>query len=122
MKGGIPVILVIGASASGKRTYVKSLGYVDADMADAVLDERPVLFNLQDMISAAPDSGDALLPRLIEKQVVICNEVGSGVIPAESDERQARVKTGRLCILLAQNAQKVVRLVSGIPTVIKENL
>jgi adenosyl cobinamide kinase/adenosyl cobinamide phosphate guanylyltransferase len=89
-------------------------------MADAVLDERPVLFNLQDMISKDPGSGDILLAELIKKQVVICNEVGSGVIPAERREREAREKTGRLCILLAQKAEKVVRLVSGIPTILKE--
>ena len=33
-----------------KVEYVKSLGYSDSDIADGVLDERPVLNNLQDMV------------------------------------------------------------------------
>ena len=62
----------------------------------------------------------ALLPALLEKEIVICNEVGSGVIPMDPKQRQSREMTGRLCILLAQRAEKVVRLICGIPQIIKE--
>ncbi len=115
------MIFVIGGLASGKRDYVKKeLGYSENDMADAVLDERPVIFNLQDLIAGNLSAADALLPALFEKQVVICNEIGSGVVPIDKTERAAREATGRLCIALAENAEKVVRICCGIPSVIKE--
>lgn len=113
------MVLVIGAAASGKREYVKTLGYNDGDLADAVLDARPVLYNLQALVAKDPRNAPKLLPELLKKQVVICNEVGSGVIPVEKSERETREQTGRLCIQLAQKADCVVRLVCGIPTVIK---
>lgn len=115
------MILVIGGLASGKRDFVKiEYGYLESDMADAVLDERPVIFNLQDLVSARVDEADRLLPSLFEKKVVICNEIGSGVVPIDKTERAAREATGRLCVALADNAEKVVRIYCGIPFVIKE--
>lgn len=113
------MLLVIGAAASGKRAYVKTLGYRDADMADAVWDDRPVLLNLQDLIAAAPARAEDLLAPLLEKEVVVCNEIGSGVIPVRAEERELREQTGRLCILLAQQSDKVVRLVCGLPVTLK---
>ncbi len=113
------MILIIGALASGKLDYARSLGFSDDEIADAVLDERPVLNNLQDLVFADPAGSDALYPALLEKQVVICNEVGSGVIPISYQERAGREATGRLCIRLAQEARQVVRLVCGLPSVIK---
>lgn len=116
------MLLIVGGEGSGKRTFAKTLGYTDKDMADAVLDDRPVLFHLEQMVFADPACTDELLPALEGKEVVICNEVGSGVIPVERAERAGREATGRLCVLLAQRADCVVRMVSGIPTVIKGEL
>ena len=118
-KGGASVILVIGARASGKRDYVLSLGYRPEDIADGVVDERPVLDNLQDLTMQDPEGAPALYDLLVCKEVVICDEVGSGVIPLEKERRLGREATGRLCCRLAKEAERVVRLVCGIPTVIK---
>lgn len=116
------MLLIVGGEGSGKRSFAQTLGYTQADMADAVLDERPVLYHLEQMVFADPDCTDALLPELVKKEVVICNEVGSGVIPADRAERAGREATGRLCVLLAQKADCVVRMVSGLPMVIKGEL
>lgn len=112
------MLLVIGGAGSGKREYVKSLGYADEDIADAVLNDKPVLDNLQDIVFADPMNVE-VFDTLLQKRVVICNEVGSGVIPLDPRDREVREATGRLCSRLAQHAQKAVRLVSGIPIVIK---
>lgn len=114
------MILVIGAAASGKRAYAASLGFSAEDMADAVLDKRLVLHNLQALVAHDPAGAPALLPALTEKALVLCDEVGCGVIPEDPAARAARVATGRLCILLAQRAKRVVRLVCGIPSVLYE--
>lgn len=114
------MILVIGARASGKLEYVKSLGYSDSDIANGVLDGRKVVYNLQNVVFRDPENAPNLLDELLQKEVVVCDEVGSGVIPLERSERLAREATGRLCIQLAKRASCVVRLVCGLATVIKE--
>ena len=48
--------------------------------------------------------------------------VGSGVIPIDYETRLGREAVGRLCVRLAQRAECVVRMVCGIPTVIKGEL
>lgn len=113
------MILVIGSRASGKRAYIQSLGYTDVQISDGTLDEKPVLYGLEQLVFAAPETAPALLSPLCEKEVVACGEVGSGIIPLEKADREAREATGRLCVQLAQRADKVIRLVAGIPTVIK---
>lgn len=118
-KGGEGMILIIGGEGSGKRSFARSLGYTDADMADGVLDGRPVLYHLERMILAEPELAEEILPELLQKEVVICDEVGSGVIPADRAGRTGREAAGRLCIHLAQRAQTVVRMVCGIPAVLK---
>lgn len=114
------MILVIGGESSGKLDYVKTLGYFQTDIADGVLDGRKVVYNLQNIVFRDPEAAPALLDALLLKEVVVCNEVGSGVIPLQRADRAAREATGRLCIRLAQSAERVVRLVCGIPMVIKE--
>lgn len=116
------MLLIVGGEGSGKRTFARTLGYTDDNMADAVLDGNPVIFHLEQMVFADPECTDELLPALSGKEVIICNEVGSGVIPANRAERAGREATGRLCVLLAQRADCVVRMVSGLPMVIKGEL
>ena len=113
------MILIVGGAASGKYTYLTSLGYKPEDIADGVLDGRKALYGLEKLVAADPDQMDDLLPALLEKEVVACSEVGSGVIPMHFEQRRAREATGRLCVQLAARADKVVRMVAGIPMVIK---
>ena len=113
------MLLIIGGEASGKRSFARSLGYTDAEMADGVLDARPVVYHVEQMVASDYEAAPGLLEPLCEKEVVICNEVGSGVIPIDYRVRLTREATGRLCVHLAQRAETVVRMVSGIPTVIK---
>ena len=113
------MILILGGAASGKRTYLESLGYASEDIADGVLDDRKVLYGLEKLVAADPERVQSMLPELLQKEAVACCEVGSGVIPIQYEQRRAREATGRLCVLLAARAEKVVRLVAGIPTVIK---
>lgn len=113
------MILVIGSRASGKREYARSLGYRDEDMTNC-LEEKPVLYDLQDLVTADPDSAPELEEKLMRYELLLCNEVGSGVHPMGETNRLAREATGRLCCRLAQRAEKVVRMVCGIPSVIRE--
>lgn len=116
------MILIIGAASAGKRAFAETLGYTPAEMANACLDDKPVLFNLQELVWRDPGCIGELLPQLLEKEAVLCDEVGSGVIPVAGNDAAARRAVGKLCILLAQQAECVVRMVCGIPTVIKGTL
>lgn len=113
------MMLIVGGAASGKYTYLESLGYGSEDIADGILDGRKVLYGLEKLVAAAPEHADDLLPALLQKEVVACCEVGSGVIPLHYEQRRGREATGRLCVQLAAKADKVVRMVAGIPIVIK---
>ncbi|MBQ3104643.1 MAG: bifunctional adenosylcobinamide kinase/adenosylcobinamide-phosphate guanylyltransferase [Lachnospiraceae bacterium] len=116
------MLLIVGGEGSGKRSFAKTLGYLEEEMADGILDHRPVLFHLEQMVFRDPECIDSLLPRLAEKELILCNEVGSGIIPVDHRERLCREATGRLCVLLAGQANCVVRMVSGLPMVIKGSL
>jgi len=113
------MVLIIGGAGSGKRDYVKSLGYTETDIADGRINDCDVVYNLQNIVFDDPGHAPELFERLLTKEVVVCDEVGSGIIPLTSKERMAREATGRLSIRLAERAERVVRLVCGIPVVIK---
>lgn len=123
------MILVVGGIASGKRTYVRSLGFSDDDMADGVLDDRPVVLNAQELVHCDEAEGgelggkgllpEGLVEALATKRVVACVEVGSGVVPLERGDRIWRERAGRLTCELAQHADRVVRMVCGVPTDLK---
>lgn len=112
------MILVIGGVAAGKRTYVeRNLGISRQDIAEAELDGRPAVSGVQELLREM--DGETLLPKLLEKRVVICDEVGSGVIPLDAENRLWREAVGRLCCRLSDEAGAVVRVFCGIPTVLK---
>ena len=115
------MIVVVGGRASGKRTYVESLGYAGADMADGCLDACTVLLNLQDYIAACPEglSPEAIAGQLAGKEVVTCCEIGNGIVPLDPVERAWRERVGRTLNILAERADSVVRMVCGIPVTLK---
>ena len=51
--------------------------------------------------------------------IIICDEVGNGIVPAGSAEREYRERVGRILILLAQRAEEVERVICGIGQKIK---
>ncbi|MFI3211908.1 MAG: bifunctional adenosylcobinamide kinase/adenosylcobinamide-phosphate guanylyltransferase [Eubacteriales bacterium] len=51
--------------------------------------------------------------------LVICDEVGMGVVPMERQERDYRELVGRVCVYLAKNASHVERIVAGMGQILK---
>lgn len=111
------MIFVTGGYCSGKRQFViDNLGYSKADFTSTLNDDQKVLFDLQDIeVSNERD----MLQQLLQKEVVICNELGCGVVPMDKDLRQKRDLIGKLCIQLAKNADAVYRVYAGIGVKIK---
>lgn len=118
------MILIVGGEAAGKRTLAAKLGYSAEEMSSDLATETPVIFGVERLVAADCDhtAVDDLAKILAQKQVVICNEVGCGIIPMQEEGRRFRKSVGRLCALLAAEADCVVRVVCGLPQVIKGEL
>ena len=105
--------LIVGGYAAGKRAYARDvLGYRDEQMSRDQADGAPVLWGLE----ALEDPDEALL---LAKDVVICRELGCGLVPVDAAERARRERVGRLCCRLAARAERVVRVVCGVGQVLK---
>ena len=51
--------------------------------------------------------------------IVICNEVGCGVVPMLKEEREYREQVGRMQVILAKSSESVERVICGIEQKIK---
>ena len=116
------MVLILGGKGAGKREFARSLGYSDDEMSPDVFSDAPVIIELEETVRRAPDEAEKLLGSLCRKDLVLCCEVGSGVIPLAKEDRIFRESTGRLCVQLAKRADAVVRIVAGIPMAIKGEL
>ena len=112
------MILVIGGIASGKRSYARSLGYRDDQMTSDPADDAPVLVALEETLRAGALDEDAFAAACA-KDIIICCEVGQGVVPIDRDERTWRELVGRTCTHLAEQAEHVIRMTCGIPLTLK---
>ena len=125
------MILIIGGFAQGKLHYVKQ-NYLRRE------DERevPVLDGTLEL-PAETGAGQVIvnhLHRYIREQlrqgtdpeeaiedfrkehpdcILICDEIGNGIVPMEAEERIYRERTGRILEQLAAQADEVVRVVCG---------
>ncbi len=117
------MILVTGGLAQGKLDWtLRHSGYTAADCSDRLEAAAPILTGLERLVQETLERGEdpgPLLPALLEKEYVLCREVGCGVVPLDPQERRWREETGRLCCRLAKEAEGVVRLWCGLPTWLK---
>ena len=103
------MIFITGPLYSGKRTFAQTLPGK----------------RLADVQTLAADTADlsALADKLAhEYDILIATEVGGGVVPMDAGQRAEREAAGRLACLLAAQAECVVQLFCGIPTVLKGEL
>lgn len=107
------MIFITGPLYSGKRDYAQAL----LDCTEEELCARAV-WDVQDRAADCADL-NALADELARFEVVIATEVGGGVVPVDPAQRAAREAAGRLSCLLAQRAQRVVRVLCGLPLVLK---
>jgi len=107
--------LIIGGSHQGKLAYALSLGYTMEDVAISLPTDKPILYGLQNLTREHPSLSAEDIPDCI----VICDELGCGVVPIDRDDRAWRERTGRLCCQLAQKASHVDRIFCGIPQHLK---
>lgn len=104
------MILVIGGRGAGKKRFVTEvLGFSPEQLSE----DGPVLYGLEELEPLPP------LESLLDREVVVCREVGCGVIPMDRGDRAWREAVGRLCCDLAREAEAVYRLQCGLPMRLK---
>lgn len=125
--------LVIGGTAQGKLEYVLSKYEVQKNMVwDGILpddrDLEPGIVTInhfhqwvkscmrdgkcpEDEITAFLDSH--------EDCIILCDEIGNGIVPADPFEREYRERVGRILVQLAKRAEEVERIICGIGQKIK---
>lgn len=137
--------LIIGGLAQGKLHYVlQKEGNEQCIIFDGLLpDERQIQEAWQEAGSEektllinhfhhvvkqelagkrTPEELEAYVMEFVEKHpevILICDEIGNGIVPVDAFERTYREQTGRILIRLAQKADEVVRVLCGIGQRIK---
>lgn len=126
------MILITGGAFQGKKAYAMEHFHLteqdfvkgDACTEEELLRARAVTDFQEYVRRILKKGGDPseLAEKLYTenpKLIVLTNELGSGVIPAEPFDRQWREASGRAACDLAKYASEVHRVVCGIGTVIK---
>ena len=110
------MIFVTGSLFSGKREYIQNALHLSPEefAARAVWDVERLAAGASDL--------EKLAEKLSAYEIVIASEIGGGVVPIDPAERAAREAAGRLSCLLAQRANTVVRVVCGLPQILKGEL
>ena len=127
--------LYIGGTAQGKKVYVTQVRGIAAASSPAVptwvrgIAEARIWDNFEEWFreklqESAPKSPspEAESMAYLEKHpdtVIICDEVGNGIVPLDSFEREYRERLGRLLCEIAAKAERVERIVCGIGQRIK---
>lgn len=129
------MIFVTGPMFAGKREYIRNALKMDEeafaacavwDVQDRVLLSKKTklktcsseVFEKNSVITDL-DELTELADSLAEKKIVIATEVGGGIVPADPVERAVREAAGRLSCLLADRADVVIRVICGLPQVLK---
>lgn len=110
--------LLIGGLGQGKLAYaLAQTGYTMEQVAHTPEDAmtRPIFAGVEQH----PDLDVDKLLEANPEVILICREVGCGVVPMEPEERRWREGVGRLCCTLASRATKVERIFCGLPQTIK---
>ena len=118
--------LITGGFSQGKVRYAqKKYDISDSEIVDAAvasrqkMEEAELVYNLQEFIRENHNGCVCELPAFREDAVIICDEVGCGVIPLSSEEREFREAVGRICCQLAEQAESVELVRCGIARRIK---
>ena len=112
------MILIIGGAGQGKLDYVlQKTGYTPDQVAHTPEEAKtkPIFDDLEQWPHLDEEELLTANPNLI----LICDEVGCGVVPIDPDQRAWREDVGRLCCRLAKRAERVERIFCGLPMVLK---
>ncbi|MCD8354883.1 MAG: bifunctional adenosylcobinamide kinase/adenosylcobinamide-phosphate guanylyltransferase [Clostridiales bacterium] len=120
--------LIIGGAGQGKLSYaLRTYKLTPTDVAEnfSAAHTGRIFDRFHAAVRAALDAGEnpqQLTEELLEANpdiIILCDEVGCGVIPVQPEERAWREAVGRLCCDLAEQAKTVERVFCGLPMRLK---
>lgn len=124
--------MIIGGAYQGKAAYAKAqFPDVDWKFGGEITEEELLkvegVLGFQEYIRKALKAGEdltGLAEKLAQQDtdvILVSEEVGYGIVPADAFERQYREAVGRVCTALAAKSRRVTRVVCGIGTVLKDD-
>lgn len=123
--------LIIGGSCQGKLACAMAICGADARVADGAeaalesLENFDILDKFHLFVRREVENGgdaEQLARAVIGENpdlVIVCDEVGLGVVPMDAFERRWREAVGRALCVIAQESERVERVFAGLSTVIK---
>lgn len=123
---------IIGGANQGKRSYAaKKYTLKESQMIDAGTWDYTqktaiaCLYNYHLLVKRIkePEQVMAITERILQENpaiVIITDEIGYGIVPTDKEKRLWRERTGRACCYLAEQADSMTRIVSGIPQILKK--
>lgn len=124
--------LVIGGAFQGKKKAAcERYQLSESDFIDGITCKQEDIkscrgiFHFHEYIKRMIRQGEnpaGLVDMLYENNpeiIIVCNELGYGVVPIEKFDREYREAVGRLCCKAAEYSDEVVRVICGLGTVIK---
>lgn len=124
--------LIIGGAYNSKLNFaLKYYNLKQEDFqngAECVLSEafnKKGIYNLHLLIRRFIISGINDYSKIIEKirssnvEIIICTEVGNGIVPLDKIDNQMREYVGRILSILSEKSIRVIRVYYGLPFVIK---
>ena len=125
--------LIIGGYAQGKLDYVLSKYHLRENVVwdsvlpnNATIQDKPVIVNhFHQWVKQRILDGGCPEEEMIsflddyENCIIICDEIGNGIVPIDKFEREYRERVGRILIQLAKRAEEVERVLCGIGQKIK---
>lgn len=119
-------ILLIGGAYQGKFDYAcRTFHLTESDFLPHADVHQPQAWAqakaVNDLHLLLRDSSvdpKMLLP-LLKGKVIICDEIGGGIVPADAEARAWRETVGRLCCDIAEFADHIERIYMGMSTLIK---
>lgn len=125
--------LIIGGFAQGKLNYALTKYHLqesavwDGILPDNVLlrDKQIIVNHFHQWVKTRILDGGCPEEEIIsflddyENCIIICDEIGNGIVPLDKFEREYRERVGRILIQIAQRAEGVERVLCGIGQKIK---
>jgi adenosyl cobinamide kinase/adenosyl cobinamide phosphate guanylyltransferase len=126
------MVFVVGGAFQGKTAFaMEKFNIEEQDFLDGIDCEIEDIYgaklinHFDELVRRLLIQGvdvEQVVERLIrenENSIIIMNEIGCGLVPVDSFEREYREKTGRIGCKLAKVSNEVYRVYCGIATEIK---
>ena len=128
------MVMITGGAYQGKRLYcLENYNLKDKDIIDGGnceidkinLFNARCINNYHRLVQRLGNNSLEFTKKLCKTNknvIIIINEIGCGIVPLNKNERVWRENVGRCGCIIASSSEIIIRMVCGIPTVIKDNL